>query len=299
MRPAIKPPQSSKEGLELALAYQKRHHEMCYVLDTLFRKRHARGLSPSDLIELELLAEQAFAVFMEANAAMSRLRADTVYRRCSLEGALKASAHVYAYHRLGAEACEDGQDDPLITEASRTMIDVRRVREWRDEGLAPHEIMDQLDAIDDQRFRKAMASSDAALSRLASHQEELKNLVDFRSGSESGLEADRDEEELQDILELEELFDDFPLPDPEISGHEFSAGLLRKRNEWITNKLIEYRLAEAEELREEWGVDYENYFDSDQGGLGSYASLFGADRQARRKQALAKWRSAKRGQGRR
>jgi hypothetical protein len=299
MRPAIKPPQSSKEGLELALAYQKRHHEMCDVLDTLLRKRYARGLSPSDLIELELLAEKAFAVFMEAKAAMSRLRADTLYKRCSLEGALKASAHVYAYHRHGAEACEDGQDDPLITEASRTMLDIRRVREWRDEGLTPHEIMDLLDAIDDQRYRKAMESSDAVLARLASYQDELKSLVDSRSGSESGLEADRDEEELQDILELEEVLDDFPLGDTEISGHEFSAELLRKRNKWITDRLIEYRLAEAEELKEEWGVDDENYFDSDQGGLGSYALVFGADRQARRKQALAKWRSAKRDQGRR
>jgi len=167
-------PTTVRSGIEFALEYQKRHSEFWEIAEKSAIHQVQKDLDPVNATKLELRYQEAFESLQEYIDACWSFR-DFAYDG-PIEGVLKASQLICAYHQYRIDKGIDQPDDVL--EPREWHESLLRVQEWKNAGLSPIEMMKRSHEIDNQRTKETLFQVNKSISYQANGADSIPRVSD-------------------------------------------------------------------------------------------------------------------------
>ena len=170
-------PTTVKEGIEFALEYQKRHGEFWEICMDKTAHEMNGDLDPVEATKLELRYQEAFEELQEYIDACWSFRGYAYDG--PIEGALKATQLILAYHQYRISKGIDEPDDDL--EPREWNESLLHVQEWKKAGLSPNEMMNRSHEMDHLKTKEALIQINKSISDQAANSDNTSHVSDNTS----------------------------------------------------------------------------------------------------------------------
>jgi hypothetical protein len=172
-------PTTVKEGIKYALEYQRRHSKFWAI--AAYKAAHDIYAEPDpvEATKLELRYTEAFEDLQEYIDACWTFRSFAYDG--PIEGVLKASQLICAYHQYRIDKGIDQADDDLEPREWHECL--LRVQEWKKAGLSPSEMMKRSHEIDNQKTEDTLFQISNSISNQAAYADSIPRPSDNTSRS--------------------------------------------------------------------------------------------------------------------
>jgi len=170
-------PTTVKEGIEYALEYQRRHNRFWEIAADKAAHEIYKDLDPVEATKLELRFQEAFEDLQEYVDACWTFRGFAYDG--PIEGVLKASQLICAYHQYRIDRGIDQEDDDL--EPREWHENLLRVQEWKKDGLSPDEMMKCSHELDNQKTKDTLFKINNSISDQAAYADSISRPSDITS----------------------------------------------------------------------------------------------------------------------